>query len=143
MKYPIIRNCNYETSDRPCASIILSAVSDVERNKTKDTDLIAALDSLEETLTEHSESDLVHAIEACRDAEKDVVAAYSAMQRNVLETEIRTFAADEAQDVSHGIFDDAISLADGVEARKINIAEGRKQLAEMREKLEEASAEIE
>ena len=59
---------------------------------------------------------------------------------NKLETEIRNLQA-EAQDVSHGIHDDAGSLADCLERGTVTDAEATVQLAELRSALAEAQAE--
>lgn len=57
-----------------------------------------------------------------------------------LENKIRTFAANEAQDISHGIFFSAISLADCLAAGTVTAEEAGKQLAELQSDLAEADA---
>jgi hypothetical protein len=52
--------------------------------------------------------------------------------------EIRAFATEEAQDVSHGIWESAISLADCLNYGSVSLSEANEQFAELREKLEEA-----
>ena len=59
---------------------------------------------------------------------------------NALEKQIRAFAV-KAQDISHGIFASAISLADGLADGSITTDEATKQLAELKSDLDEAAAE--
>lgn len=60
---------------------------------------------------------------------------------NKIATTIRTFAAAEAQDISHGIFESAISLADCLDNGTVTEAEALEQLAELKSDLAEAVAE--
>lgn len=87
--YPIIGNCNYESSASPKAEIILAATGAVEGSLTNNSDLVAALDALEETLAEDSESDNVLAINRCRAAESDVVSAYNAIIDEIISARAR------------------------------------------------------
>ena len=59
----------------------------------------------------------------------------------IIEKRLRTFAADEAQDISYGIWESAISLADGLADGSISEEEAVSQLADLRSALEEAKAE--
>lgn len=76
--YPIIKNCNFERDDE-----ILKAVKAVEKGWTQDDDLISALDSLEETLTEHADSEYVNSVNACREAESRVRERYEQIAAEV------------------------------------------------------------
>lgn len=58
-----------------------------------------------------------------------------------LEQEIRTFVADEAQDISLGIYESAISLADCLDAGAVTLIEAREQFAELRSDLSNAKGE--
>jgi hypothetical protein len=57
-----------------------------------------------------------------------------------LEKQIRAFAA-KSQNISHGIFESALSLADGLADGSITEEEATEQLAELRSDLAEADAE--
>ncbi len=58
--------------------------------------------------------------------------------RSSVAQQFRDFAADEAQDVSHGVFEDAISVAEAVKAGKLGYSDAMEQLQELRKTLEEA-----
>lgn len=72
--YPIIANCNYESADDTTIHQIRKAV---DNGLTDDADLLVALSALEETLSEHAESDSLASTRACKAAERDVLAAWS------------------------------------------------------------------
>jgi len=72
--YPIIANCNYESADDTTIHTIRKAV---DAGLTENANLIEALDSLEETLTEHAESDSEVSVKACHNAEAAVLAAWT------------------------------------------------------------------
>jgi hypothetical protein len=71
-KYGIIHNCNYESTDP-----ILRACKAVEAGHTGDLSLVAALDNLEDVLSEYAESQYVAGREACRRAERQVLDAWT------------------------------------------------------------------
>jgi hypothetical protein len=75
--YPIIANCNFETRDDERGRAIHAARKAAEAGLTTDADLLAALDALEETLTEHAESQYADGMEACRVAERGVESAWT------------------------------------------------------------------
>lgn len=84
--YGIIANCNFENRDDAAGKAIHAARKAVESRLTTDAELVAALDSLEETLAEHAESGDVNSVEACREAEAAVVAAYTLEVRAEIES---------------------------------------------------------
>lgn len=72
--YPIIANCNYESADDTTIHEIRKAL---DSDLTDNADLIAAMDALEETLSQYAEDDGQIAVTACRDAETAVLAAWT------------------------------------------------------------------
>jgi hypothetical protein len=72
--YPIIANCNYESSEDTAIHEIRIAI---DRVLTTDQDLLDAMEALENTLSEYACDESVDAKEACADAERDVLAAWT------------------------------------------------------------------
>lgn len=77
--YPIISNCNFESRDDARGKAIHAARLALEAGLSADSDLLDAMDSLEDTLAEHAESSDVDSVDACRAAEREVERAYLAV----------------------------------------------------------------
>jgi len=79
-RFPTIHNCNFSTRDDVRGGDVWSAIVDVFEQGCDDEEVLDALESLEETLTEHSESDSETSVKACEDAEESVQAARGSMR---------------------------------------------------------------
>lgn len=76
--YGIIANCNYSDDNGNADNLAIScAAKAVECGWTDDADLVAALDTLEETLAEYADNPHIHAVNACRAAERAVLKAWT------------------------------------------------------------------
>jgi hypothetical protein len=79
-RFPTIHNCNFSTRDDVRGRDVWSAIVDVFEQGCDDEEVLDALESLEETLAEHAESDSETSVEACEDAEESVQAARQSMR---------------------------------------------------------------
>jgi len=82
-RYPIIANCNYESSDDPTIHKIRLAI---ESGLTLDSELLSAMGRLEVVLGRDADDGSVRAQQACRDAEAMVVSAWTSAARSAIET---------------------------------------------------------
>jgi hypothetical protein len=83
--YLMIPNCNFESRDDDTGRAIHQARQAVESGLTDDASLVAALDALEETLRNHADDGCMDAVEACRDAEQAVAAAWTPATQDAVE----------------------------------------------------------
>lgn len=74
--YPITANCNFDTDAYPRRSVH-DARKAVEAGLTRNAALVAALDNLEEVLSKYADDHHMLAIEACREAEDEVINAWT------------------------------------------------------------------
>jgi hypothetical protein len=79
-RFPTIHNCNFRTRDDVRGGDVWSAIVDVFEQGCDDEEVLDALESLEETLAEHAESDSETSVKACEDAEESVQAARDSMR---------------------------------------------------------------
>ena len=80
VRFPTIHNCNFRTRDDVRGGDVWSAIVDVFEQGCDDEEVLEALESLEETLAEHAESDSETSVKACEDAEESVQAARDSMR---------------------------------------------------------------
>ena len=79
-RFPTIHNCNFRTRDDVRGCDVWSAIVDVFEQGCDDEEVLDALESLEETLATHAESDSETSVKACEKAEKSVQAARDSMR---------------------------------------------------------------
>ena len=79
-RFPTVHNCNFRTRDDVRGGDVWSAIVDVFEQGCDDEEVLDALESLEETLAEHAESDSETSVKACEDAEESVQAARESMR---------------------------------------------------------------
>jgi hypothetical protein len=79
-RFPTIHNCNFSTRDDVRGGEVWSAIVDVFEQGCDDEEVLDALESLEETLAAHAESDSETSVMACEEAEESVQAARDSMR---------------------------------------------------------------
>lgn len=87
--YPIIANCNFESRDDETGRAIHEIRKAIEAGLVDDESLAYAMDGLESTLEDHADSGSDRSVALCREAESDVLRAWtSEVQASVEEARL-------------------------------------------------------